>query len=134
MTLLEGWTDQTVFLLLGPEEKGIPHSLTIRVDSEIGDTPLAEYGKAQLQAALEGLQGAEVLKQETKALPGGTDAFEGVFKWIPVDDQVIFRKMLVVQHGEKAIAVSGNFSKRSIQTLGAEMDTMVATLNLMGME
>ncbi len=87
MTLLDGWVDQTVFIIRGPEEDGVEHILTIQIDPKLGRTAIEKYGEKMAEATLASLTNAELLKSGPVTLPGGLAAYELVFKWLPMEDQ-----------------------------------------------
>ena len=132
MTLLDGWVDQTVFIIRGPEEDGVEHILTIQIDPKLGRTAIEKYGEKMAEATLASLTNAELLKSGPVTLPGGLAAYELVFKWLPMEDQVIFRRQLYVERKKHAFIVSGSFSEQTLEAFSPQMDTMAATLNMYG--
>lgn len=128
MTLLEGWEDQTIFVVKGPDADGVEHFVTIQVDPKLGRTSIEKYGESQAAATLGALTNTELLKQGPFTLPGGAPAYELVFKWTPVEDQLIFRRLVYVERNKHAFIISGNFSEQSLTALGPQVDTMAATL------
>jgi hypothetical protein len=132
MTLLEGWEDQTIFIVRGPDTDGTEHFLTVQIDPKLGRTGIETYGETQAEATLKTLENVDLLKKGVLALPGGTTAYELVFKWTPLEDQVIFRRLLYVERRKNAFVIGGNFSEQSLASLGPQMDTMAATIMMYG--
>lgn len=125
--LPNGWDDQTVHLFMGPDDSGVQHMMQLSIDTEIDGAELQEYARTRIDAAMEALQGAEVLKEEEKTLANGRTVYECVFRWIPNDNQIIFRKNLFMIVGDIAYTFSANFSKKTLKTIGAQMEQMINT-------
>jgi hypothetical protein len=124
--LPEGWEDQTIYTFRGPEDDtGTPHLLTLVIDRNAGDVELERYAEERVQAVVDSLQGVELLKSEEKVLPSGRPVWEAVIRWIPVDDRVIFRKQVFMLQNGIGHMFSANFSKRTLKTLGVEMDRII---------
>ena len=124
--LPDGWDDQTIHYFMGPEESGQQHSLSLQVDTHPNSDELEEYARDRVDQVLESIPGAEVLKEEEKQLPNGASAYEVVYKWVPSENKVVFQKMVFVQHGKTMYNFNGTFTKKTIKTLGVEVDRMIA--------
>ena len=131
LTLPAGWEDQTVYCYAGPYDSGVQHLLTLSVDPK-AFSPLSEYARERIDATLDTLTGTEVLKEEEKTLPNGVQAYEVVIRWIPTEDNVIFRKQVYVIFEGKAYCFAANFSKKTIKTVGVEVDRIINSLVPLG--
>jgi len=126
--LPDSWEDQTIYTFKGPDDGDTRHYMTLVLDRSAGDVDLETYADEQIDATLESLSGAEELKRERKELPGGHTVYESVFRWIPADRQRIFRKQSYLIQGGIAYAFACNFSKKTLKTLGAQMDLIIDTV------
>lgn len=124
--LPDGWEDQTIHYFMGPDESGLQHSLSLQVDPQPNTDDLGEYARERIDQALESIPGAEVLKEEEKQLPNGALAYEVVYKWAPSEDKVVFQKLVFVKHGKTMYNFNGTFTKKTIKTIGVEVDRMIA--------
>lgn len=132
LALPDGWTEQTIYMFLGPEEGEHKHHLTLQVDADPASTDLAEYTAPFLEGQMETLPHAETIKNEMTELPGGVEGYVTVVKWRLSDEQVLFRKQVVVLRGETVFVLAGDFTKKSMPILGGQMERMAATINLPG--
>lgn len=123
--LPDGWEDRTVHLFMGPDDSGVQHMMQLIVDPDTGGVDLAEYARNRIDAIMESLQGAEILKEEEKVLDNGRTVYECVYKWIPSDDEIIFRKTVFMIVDGAGYTFAGNFSKKTIKTIGVEMDRII---------
>ncbi|UCD62544.1 MAG: DcrB-related protein [Candidatus Zixiibacteriota bacterium] len=123
--LPEGWADQSVYLFNGPEERGLPHNLTLIVDNALSEDDLDLFAQERIDAAVGASPGMEILKQEKKMLPNGREAVEAVIKWIPAEGQIIFQKRVYMVIGGAGYSFTANFSKQSIKTIGLQVDEMI---------
>jgi len=128
--LPESWEDATIYTFMGPDDSGVQHRLLVTIDNNVEEEDLEEYARVRIDAAIGALQGAEILKEEGKTLPGGRDVYECVYKWSPVEDKPIFQKLIYLFENGKAICFSGNFSKKTIKTIGAEVEKMIDSFRL----
>ena len=124
--LPDGWEDQTVHYFMGPEESGLQHSLSLQVDTQPDTDELADYARERIAQVLESIPGVEILKEDEKQLPGGVPAYEAVYKWAPSEDKVVFQKMVFVKHNDVMYNFNATFTKKTIKTLGVEVDRMIA--------
>ncbi|MDH3889919.1 MAG: DUF1795 domain-containing protein [candidate division Zixibacteria bacterium] len=123
--LPDGWEDQTIHYFMGPEESGLQHILSLQVDTQPSSNDLEEYARDRVEQMLESIPDAEVLKEEEKQLPSGAQAYEVVYKWAPSEDKVVFQKLVFVQHSKTMYNFNGTFTKKTIKTLGVEVDRMI---------
>ena len=132
LALPDGWVEQTIYMFVGPADGGHQHHLSLQVDADPSSTDLGEYAEARLQAQIENLPGAETEKYAPLELPGGMEAHVTTVKWRPGKDEVLFFRQVFVERSGTIFALAGNFTKKSLPTLGGQMDMMAATINLPG--
>jgi len=123
--LPDDWEDQTLHRFQGPEELGVDHALTLQVDSEPDPDELDEYAHDRIMQMQESLSNVEVLKEDEKDLPSGAPAVEAVIKWVPSEANVIFQKMVFIDHGGVFYTFSANFSKQTRKTIGLVVDRII---------
>lgn len=123
--LPDGWEDRTVYSYMGPDDSGVQHILTLTIDRQAGGTTLKEYARDRIDQVVNSLQSLEILKEEEKTLPNGNSAYECVYKWIPVKDKIIFQKLVYMILDGVGYTFSANFSKKTIKTIGAEVDQII---------
>ena len=109
------WEDQTIYTYMGPKYAG--------------KTELADYVREKRDLTLNTMPGMEVLKEEQKILDSGFPAIETVFKWIPSDDNIIYRKQVFLIVDKIGYIFSANFSKKTIKTIGTEVDRIINSFN-----
>lgn len=126
MSLPDGWADQSVYIFDGPEAGGLHHSLSLVIDNVVPDDDLEDFARERVEAFLGATPSAELLKQEKKTLPGGTEAVEAVVKWIPNEGQIIFQKRVYLLIDEVGYSFTANFTKQTLKTIGLEVDRMIS--------
>lgn len=122
------WEDQSVHYFLGPEAGGLQHNLSVQVDTQPSSPDLADYAEERIGHAMESHPGSELLNQQSKQLSSGFSAYEAVYKWAPAEDKVVFQKLVFVMHEGVVYNFNAAFTKRTIKTLGVEVDRMIASL------
>ncbi len=119
------WEDQTIYTYMGPEDSGTYHVMTLNIDHHVQAVSLSEYAREQIDAVLNSLQGAEVLKDEEITLENGNQAHEFIYRWIPTDDNVIFKKMVFMLLDDVGYIFTANFTKKTMKTIRHEVDQII---------
>lgn len=125
ISLPDGWEDRTVYSYMGPDDSGVQHVLTLTIDRHAGGVTLREYARDRINQVVNSLQSLEILKEEEKTLPNGNPAYECVYKWVPVKEKIIFRKLVYMILDDIGYTFSANFSKKTIKTIGVEVDQII---------
>ncbi len=123
--LPDGWEDQTIYTYKGPDDSGVQHMVTLVVDPYPNAAGAEEFARPRIDTVMSTLQGAEILKEEPRQLASGLPAYECVYKWIPSGADARFVKTVYILVDGIGYVFSGNFSKKTIKTIGTEMDRMV---------
>jgi hypothetical protein len=131
--LPDDWDDRTVHTFMGPDDSGVQHLLTLVVDPEVVDDNVSDYARQRIDTLMDSLQGAEILKAEERTLPGGNCIYECVYKWVPSKDKPIFQKVVYLIAGGTGYTFSANFSKKTIKTIGVEVERMIDSFRPAGM-
>ncbi len=129
LVLPDGWSDRTVYFFQGPDDSGVQHNLQLVIEPDPEAADVADYGRDRFDSLLGSVQGATVLKQEEKTLSDGRTVYECVYKWIPVDTQVNFNKVVYMIIDGVGYTFMANFSKKTIKTIGVEVDHMIESFN-----
>lgn len=129
LDLPDGWEDRTVYLFMGPDDSGVQHMMQLTVDPDVEESDLAEYARVRIDNIMASLQGAEILKEEEKTLSDGRNAYELVYKWVPVEGQINFNKVVYLLIDGAGYTFTANFSKKTIKTIGVEVDRMIDTFH-----
>ena len=126
--LPDGWQDETIYRFKGPDDGDTQHVVSLVVDRHAGDVSLEQYARDRIDMTLLTLQPSEALKDETTTLGDGQSAYEAIIKWVPVDGEVIFRKMIFVVHNGVGYYLSGNFTKKTIKTVALDMNRLMVNI------
>jgi hypothetical protein len=129
LTLPDSWSDRTAHLFQGPDDSGVQHNLQLVIEPDTDAADAAEYGRDRFDSLMESIQGATVLKQEEKTLSDGRTVYECVYKWIPVDSQVMFNKVVYMIVDGAGYTFTANFSKKTIKTIGVEVDRIIESFH-----
>jgi len=125
ITFPDGWEDQTVYTFKGPDDSGVQHNLVLIIDNEVGGVNLNTYAKLRLDSIKGNLPGFELLGEREKSLKSGVPAYEIVYKWAPGDDKMLFQKQVFMIIDGKAYNFTSSFSKKTIKTIGAQVDEII---------
>jgi hypothetical protein len=119
------WEDRTVHTFMGPDDSGVQHIITLVVDPEVGDEDLFDFARERIDTVIDSMQSITVLKDEPKTLKSGREAYEFVYRWIPMEGKVIYKKQIYMLIDGKGYIFGGDFSRKTIKTIGLEMDQMI---------
>ena len=128
LNLPEGWSDTTVFTFQGPHDSGVQHNLVLVIDPAVEkDIEVAAYAKQQLENSKQVLPGFEMINEQEKNIRSGLPAYEIVYKYIPADEVIIFQKQVFMIIGDKGYSFTSSFSKKTLKTIGTEVDEIIAS-------
>lgn len=129
--LPDRWKDTTVYTYQGPDDSGVQHNISLVIDREAAAADLKTYAAERRSQLLATLQGVDILKEEERTMESGYPAYELVYKWIPVEGTVVYQKVLFMLVGRVVCTFSGNFSKKTIKTVGVEFDRIASSFALL---
>ncbi|MEZ5360362.1 MAG: DcrB-related protein [Candidatus Zixiibacteriota bacterium] len=122
------WKDVTTYQFMGPEDSGVLHMLNLSIDPTPDEEDLYDYAQEFFAQAKESMPGADILKEEQRTLENGRSVYEFVVKWIPTDDNIIYKKIVCMLHEGKGYIFIANFSKKTIKTIGVEVERIIESL------
>ncbi|MFQ6008381.1 MAG: DcrB-related protein [Candidatus Zixiibacteriota bacterium] len=125
IVLPDGWEDRTVHCFMGPEDSGVQHMLHLMVDRNVDTDDVSEYARDRIDQIIETMPAAEILKEEEKTLPNGVPVYEAVYKWVPPNGKVTFQKLVYMIRDGVAYSFNANFSKKTLKTIGVEVDKII---------
>ncbi len=118
LDMREGWYDRTAFVIEGPHEHDLQHTLTINVDDTVGAIPLIEYATVQLQTQVDTLRGCRLLREGHTRLQDETVAYQATFMWYPTDERRLYQEQLMAVHEGMGYKLTATFTKKTRKTLG----------------
>ena len=122
------WTNQTSYLLMGPQDTGAPVAMAVTLDRQIQDDDLESFARIRIDMLSESMGGFETVKEGIAELPSGREAYEIVYKWIPSEDTVVFRKYVYLIMDDVGFTFTGDFTKKTLKTVGVEMMQIIDSL------
>jgi hypothetical protein len=129
ITLPDGWEDQTVYTFKGPDDSGVQHNLVLIIDSQPDAGDPASYAGMRIRALKETLSGLEIMSEKEKDLKSGYKAYEVVYKWMPAENKTLVQKQVYVIIENRAYNFTASFSKKTIKTIGSQVDEMIENFN-----
>ncbi len=126
---LEEWEDKTIYTLTGPVTDGIQHNVILNIDKEVPFETLEEYADWQIKTLETELKGCTLLKRGETKLTNGTEAYEAIFKWYPVEDIRIYQHQIYVLIEKTAYKLTASFTKKTRKTLGPQVERMMLSFN-----
>lgn len=126
---LQDWEDKTIYTLTGPVTDGIKHNVILTVENDVPFDSLDEYAEYQIKTLEQELKGCMLLKQGHAKLFDGTEAYEAVFKWYPLDDFRIYQHQIYVLHEKTGYKLTASFTKKTRQTIGPQVERMMLSFN-----
>ncbi len=122
---IEEWEDKTIYTLTGPVTDGIQHNVIINIDKDAPFDSVLDYADWQIKTLEDELKGCMLLKRGATKLNNGTEAYEAIFKWYPVNDFRIYQHQIYVLIDKTAYKLTASFTKKTRQTLGPQVERMM---------
>ena len=129
ISLPPGWEDQTVYSYKGPDDSGVQHNLVLMIDDDLETSDLASYAKMSIETLKDTLSGLEIMGEREMELKSGHKAYEVVCKWIPAENKTLIQKHVFMIIDNKAYNFTASFSKKTIKTIGPQVDEMINSFN-----
>jgi hypothetical protein len=129
-----GWEDETIYTYKGPDDSGVQHRITLVIDRATDAASAEEFARPRIDTVMATLQGAEILKEEPRELASGIPAYECVYKWIPTGSDARFVRNVYLLADGAGYTFSGAFSKKTLKTIGVEMDRIIESFVPQGKE
>ena len=126
---LEEWEDKTIYTITGPVTDGIQHNIIITVDRENTFESLSEYAEWNIKTLEEELKGCTLLKKGETQLTNGSEAYEAIFGWYPLDDYRIYQHQIYTFYEKTAFKLTASFTKKTRQTIGPAILRMMLSFN-----
>ncbi len=126
---LEDWQDKTIYTLTGPVTDGMQHNVVINIDRDVPFDTLFDYADWQIKTLEQELKGCMLLKRGETKLNNGTEAYEAIFKWYPVNDFRIYQHQIFILVDKIAYKLTASFTKKTRQTLGPQVERMMLSFN-----
>jgi hypothetical protein len=122
---LEDWEDKTIYTLIGPVTDGIKHNVILNVEKDIPFDSLQEYADYQIKTIEKELKGCMLLKKGDTKLFDGTEAYEAIFKWYPLDDFKIYQHQIYILKDKTSYKLTASFTKKTRKTIGPQVERMM---------
>jgi len=126
---LADWQDKTIYTLTGPVTDGIQHNVVINIDKDVPFDSLSDYADFQIRSLEEELKSCMLLKRGETKLNNGTEAYEAIFKWYPVNEFRIYQHQIYILIDKTAYKLTASFTKKTRQTLGPQVERMMLSFN-----
>jgi hypothetical protein len=125
---LEDWEDKTIYTITGPVTDSIQHNVIITIDKENPFDTLEEFAEWHIKTMETDLKGCTLLKKGEIKLSDGTDAYEAIFSWYPIDDLRIYQQQIFVMFDKVVYKMTASFTKKTRKTLGPQVERMMLSL------
>ena len=135
MNFPEGWKETTVYTFEGPNDGGVQHNLAIVIHPKTEEEyDLNGFVKSEIENGLSALPGFELISEQNTAIADGTPGYQVIYKYAPSDEKEIYQKQLFINAKKAIIIAASTFSKKTLQTLAMEADSILSTIRLVDSE
>lgn len=118
------WADTTLFTFAG-EGDGPRPVMTVSVDADAPDVPLADFAGAQVQAVTAGPDACELLADGPLRLGDGTAAHRAAFTWAPSPGVRLCQDQLYVLAGGRAFVLAATYPADARLALGPVVEAVL---------
>lgn len=122
MRLQDGWQNETVYVLEGPVEDELQHTIQVNVDPDAGDIAVIDYADMQIKGQKESLRGCRLLVKRYTHLDNDMRAYRAIFVWYPTEDRRVYQDQFYVVHEGGGYRLTANFTKKTRKTLGPKVE------------
>ena len=120
----EAWFDETVYLLRGPVSDGLQHSITVTCDRNPQTDSLDDYADPRVDEAVDALENAVVLLDDTITLDNGAPARRYIIRWT-VNDRTLYQQNVCLLANDMGVLLSASFTDASRRDVGEEVEAVM---------
>lgn len=122
LRLQDGWDNETVYVLEGPVEDDLQHTIQVNVDPDAGDVAVIDYADMQIEGQKNTLKGCRLLMKRFTQLDNEMRAYRAIFVWYPTEDRRLYQDQFYVVHGGVGYRLTASFTKKTRKTLGPRVE------------
>ncbi len=130
MDLPPEWEDQASYRIVGPEQDGIQHDITVQLEDNI-EAPdivsLAQQRIRDLSCNLEAFQG---LSHGVVELKPPYSAYQVAYKWAPEKTREVYQRMMFVLVNHTVYTLTVTFSKKTFKRLGPQVEDIFRSFSI----
>ncbi len=126
------WQDNTVYSFEGPEEDGVRHNIIVSIENNVEMPDLNTYAEMRIDAVANELKGYNELKRGLIELNNHKPAYEVIYKWCPVENRVIYQRVVYILQNSTGLILTASFSKKTWKTKGPEIDKILKSFTAHG--
>lgn len=127
LSLPEEWDDASIFTFLGPDTHGVKHTINLTIEKNVGDHTTDSFARERIQTTQASLADAQTLKDAQKTLPNGLNAYEWIYKTVPIDGKPRFYQQIYTVINKKGYTFSAVYSKMSFKLLAGQVEQIISS-------
>ena len=120
----EAWSDETVYLLRGPVSDGLQHSITVTCDRNPQTDSLDDYADPRMDEAMDALENAVLLLDDTITLDSDTPARRYIIRWT-VNNRTLYQQNVCLLANNMGFLLSASFTDASRREVGEEVEAVM---------
>jgi hypothetical protein len=125
-----GWEDRSYYRYEGPLEDGVQHNIIVTIENNIEIADLQQYAELNIKAVETELQGYHELKRGPVMMSNDVPAFELVYKWSPVEERLVYQRVIYILIDNTGYMLTATFSKKTWKTLGPAVDKILRSFSV----
>lgn len=122
LRLQDGWQNETVYVLEGPVEDDLQHTIQINVDPNAGGIAVIDYADMQIEGQKSTLRGCRLLMKRFTQLDNEMRAYRAIFDWYPTEERRVYQDHFYVVYDDIGYRLTANFTKKTRKTLGPKVE------------
>ena len=131
LTFPDGWKETTVYTFEGPHDSGIQHNLVLTILPDMPpNVELKDFAKAQTESSAGILPGFSLMSEKETFFSDEVPGYEIVYGYRPTDEIKFVQKQWYFYLKKKVYLFTATFSKKTIKTIGVEVEKIVRSLSV----
>jgi len=122
LRLQDGWQNETVYVLEGPMEDDLQHTIQIDVDPDAGNIAVIDYADMQIKGQKNTVKGCRLLMKRFTKLDNEMRAYRAILVWYPTEERRVYQDQFFVVHDGVGYRLTANFTKKTRKTLGPKVE------------
>ena len=131
LTLPDEWKETTVYTFEGPLDNGLQHSLVFTILPGLQkNITIATYAKLQTEESAGKLPGFKLIYEKPVSFFDTIPGFEICYSYRATDEMKFMQMQWYFTGKDKVYLFTGTFTKKTIKTIGKEVESIVRTLRI----
>ncbi|NOX76551.1 MAG: DUF1795 domain-containing protein [Gammaproteobacteria bacterium] len=130
MDLPPEWEEQASYLIVGPEQDGIQHDITVQLEHNVEASDIVSLAQQRIRELSRNLEAFQGLSHGIVELKPPYNAYQVAYKWAPEKTREVYQRMMFVLANHTVYTLTVTFSKKMFERLGPRVEDIFRSFSI----